>query len=540
MTRHRICSSLFLALAVGAMALSARADAGPAQEFEFQGRAYRVSALFSPGQADLQLQGETKTDLSAGMKGENVLLGARVLDDDFYIFWLNFRQNEIRLAYYDRRGGLSRLLPLTGFSFIGLPEVDEEDGRLRGLVFLGNRSDNDDIYYYEPENGSLTALTRTPFSEKGFTLLRTDGRLEIETRSLWARYRYRFDPRLRACLLVEEKRIVRARKGRAAAVTPEYYNTYIGFGDSITWGEFEGEQHLEICYLTQMKALLADPGYADYYGDSDFIDLGVPGDTTLDGAERIDDDLNDHPAFYFLLMLGVNDVIKADLSVDSSLENLSYIIDAAKARGMRVIVSTLTPSRAHFSSYAYYWKNLNELSAGILGLARVKDVASIDTLSAFMNTNPPDGWKELLERVIPEVSKGNHPNAEGHRIIASLFAPVLVSFPPLPPQNIIVVNPLDSRQRTAKWDADYESDFDHFHVEFGFQAETLNQSLDSTASYFTIHLFPFLPHLYFRVQTVDRGKRQSAFLTPGTVAAPAGDPPFIESNRVGAKKHAER
>jgi hypothetical protein len=55
-------------------------------------------------------------------------------------------------------------------------------------------------------------------------------------------------------------------------------------------------------------------------------------------------------------------------------------------------------------------------------------VASIDTLSAFMNTHPPDGWKDLLETpgwVIVDGErvwvKGNHPNAKGHRLIADLF-----------------------------------------------------------------------------------------------------------------------
>ena len=64
---------------------------------------------------------------------------------------------------------------------------------------------------------------------------------------------------------------------------------------------------------------------------------------------------------------------------------------------MRVIASTLTPRKDTFSLYQYYWDHLRALSAGIIELAKKKGAAYIDTLSAFMNTDPPNGWKTLLE-----------------------------------------------------------------------------------------------------------------------------------------------
>jgi lysophospholipase L1-like esterase len=481
------------------------------EKFEFQGREYSLAARFSPPRADIVLQGPSNVNLSSGMEGENIYLGNKTGRDNLYTFWINYSNSSVRLAFYDFQLNRSRVLAMPGFSFIGLPEIIESGGGLLGLVFLGNRSDNDDIFYYELENDLLTQLTATPFSEKGFTLRENDGRLEIETSSLWAQYRYRFDPVLLEISLVEEKQFSRKRQKSATAPTPAYYNTYIGFGDSITWGEIEGEQRLESCYLTQMKALLADPGYANYYGSSDFMNLGVPGDGTLAGAQRVDRDLNNHAGFYFLLMLGVNDAIKSNLSVDSSLENLGYIVDAAKARGLRVIASTLTPSKAVFSLYAYYWKNLYDLSAGILALAKGKNVASIDPLAAFLNTNPPDGWRNLLENIIPNVSSGNHPNAEGHRIIADLFAYALTAFPPLAPTGILVLNPQDKLSKNVQWDANYESDFNHFAIEFDYTPAPLTHHLTTADNHFTFTLFPFLPKLYFRLQTVDRGGRTSAF-----------------------------
>lgn len=519
---------LLLAVAAASPLLNARDDAPLLERFEFQGRPFAVHAVFAPGRAGLRLQGGRTADISAGMAGENIYLGTRTGGGNFYVFWLNHRHPANRLAYYDFRLDRSRTLAAGDFSFIGLPEIVEEEGRLQGLVFLANRSDNDDIYYGEPGTGRLTQLTATPGSEKGFTLERVNGMLEIETRTLWERFRYRFDPWTGNSSLIASEPLAAAANGARAAVVPEYYNTYIGFGDSVTWGKIEGVQRLDLCFLTQMNELMADPGSRIYYGASAPVNLGVPGDTTLDGATRVNQELDAHSGLYFLLLLGVNDVIKLNFSVDSSLENLRYIIDAAQARGMRVIASTLTPSKANVASTSYYWEHLHALSDGIKDLAGEKAAACVDALTAFLDTDPPDGWKDLLEDVIPDVSSGNHPNEAGHRLIASLFAEALVAFPPLAPQNVRVLDPQSALQRTAAWDPCYESDFDHFHIEFDFLPQGFSHALDSGASHFTFTLFPFLPQVYFRLQAVDRGDRPGAYAAAATPAAaaplPGADP----------------
>ncbi len=488
------------------------------ESFEHAGRTYSLNAVFSSSQADLVLsQGRRTVNLSAEMAGENILLGIHSSGENFYVFWLNYRQKMNRLAYYDHNRQRSRLLPLAGFSSFGLPEVLEANGSLQALVFLGNDSNNVDIFHYELTTAELTPLTRTPFTEKEIILQETDNGLEIETRSLWAKYRYNFDRQTRQSRLLNEERFSRPQKMEklSAAVTPEYYNTYIGFGDSITAGQIEQVLHPELCYLTVMKEMLALT-----YGPAFPINLGIQGQDTLDGAHRVDADLVSNSAFYFLLMMGVNDVQQPTFDLADSLENLEYIVDAALANGRRVIISTLTP-RKDKPPDAKYWSNLYALSSGILALAAQKSTARIDTLSAFMSYNPPDGWKDLLETpgwVITEEgkvwAKGNHPNAAGQRLIASLFAPALATFPPLPPQNITVLNPQSNLQRNVQWDPGYESDLSHYHIEFGFKPLAFEYSLDNAASHYTFNLFPFLPQLYFRIQAVDRGDNASVFSEP--------------------------
>lgn len=524
-TRAKIAILFLFAAAATAPQLSGRERSEFLESFACAGRTYSLDAEFSPGRADLVLsQGRRTVNLSAGMEGENILLGTRLSGANFYVFWLNYRQKTKRLAYYDHDRQRSRLLPLAGFSSFGLPRVLETNGSPQSLVFLGNNSNNVDIFHYELATGALSPLTRTPFSEKEINLQQTDNGLVIETRSLRARYRYDFDRQTRQSRLLREDRASPPQKMEklTAAPTPEYFNTYIGFGDSITAGQIEQVVHPELCYLTVMKEMLAQT-----YGPAFPINLGIPANGTLDGAQRVDADLEAHSAFYFLLMLGVNDVWKASFDLADSLENLSYIMDAALAKQMRVIVSTLTPRKDMPASF--YWDNLHALSAGILDLAKAKNTASIDTLSAFMNTNPPDGWMSLLERRMtvivdgnPVLSKGNHPNAAGQRLIASLFAPALAAFPPLPPQNIALLDPQNRLQRNVQWDPGYESDLSHYHIEFGFKPASFDYSVDNAASHYTFNLFPFLPQVYFRIQAVDRGGNASVFsdLQGSTAASP--------------------
>jgi lysophospholipase L1-like esterase len=490
------------------------------ESFSFQGRSYSLFAEFSPPKAGLRLAGPRNRDLTTGLAGENILLGTRTGAEHFYVFWIHYRNKTSQLAYYDHRFDRCRVLPLAGFRFFALPDIIEENGVLRGLVFLGNRDGNDDIFHYSLETRELTALTRTPFSEKGFTMKAAGAAFEIETRSLWKTFRYRFDPQQNHCELLEERALPRPRQRATIDIDPSrYYNTYIGFGDSITRSQWEGQEWPELGYLAKMGAMLAKT-----YGPNWSINLGIGGTQTYEGAARVESDLENNPAFYFILFYGVNDLIHNDFSLESSLESLEFMIDAAQTRGMRVITTTLTPRKDKLAT-TYYWDRLYALSAGIIALAGRKGAACIDPLTVFMNTNPPDGWMELLESVNPPISKGNHPNEEGHRIIASLFAPVLEALPPHAPQNISLLATSNSLQKTANWDMNLESDFSHYQIEFGFLPEALDYSLTTAASHHTFVLFPFLPQLYFSLRAVDRGNHaseQNSLDAAHTASAPAG------------------
>jgi lysophospholipase L1-like esterase len=401
----------------------------------FSGRSWQVLERTIAG-GDVQLvlaEGGNETVLSAEMGGENYFLQGAETRTGFTLAWLHFHQGASRMAVYRHGRGGGRLLGLNGFR--SFPQVEIMVGADGGesLFFLGERDGTVDLFHYDLDLGALTRLTASAWCEKDFSIEAAGDACLIRARTLIGTVVITFDPRSRRVLshrdLPVKKKMLR-EKAAATGSAADIYNTYVGFGDSITWGQISGAQHPSECFLNQIKLTLT-PDWGELFP----LNLGVPGTRTVHGAMRIEQDLEGIAAQYFLLMYGVNDVWRKwgndpdRFSLASCREDIAFMIDVAKAREMDVIVSTLTPRKdLPFVLQDYYWQNLQDLSDAILELAAQKEVASIDTLSAFLDHEPPDGWKDLLED--PETVivnreeiqvKGNHPNALGHRLIADLF-----------------------------------------------------------------------------------------------------------------------
>ncbi|HEX2694250.1 MAG TPA: SGNH/GDSL hydrolase family protein, partial [Acidobacteriota bacterium] len=316
-------------------------------------------------------------------------------------------------------------------------------------------------------------------------------------------------------LLGREPRRVRSPRGRTDAPDEEDCrpaNTFAAFGDSITFGvmrmeNLEGEVHPELAYPERVRENLAT-----FYGPSYPVNLGVPGETTYDGALRVRSDLAAVNGLYFLLMMGTNDCIHGYFSVDSSMESLAYIIDAAEERGMRVIVSTIPPRKDDFGSLPFVRNNISAFNLATAALAASKSIGYIDTHGAFMATDPPDGWKALLEDI-----GGNHPSPAGHTVIAGLFANVLAAFPPLDPSNVTNVSTEGPTVRRFRWDPGCESDLACFRVEYGPLPNDLDHVAVTSGNSIVFPGFPS-EDVYFRVQAVDTGGYRSGYTQIYTTA----------------------
>jgi lysophospholipase L1-like esterase len=485
--------------------------------FTSGGKNYRLVVRCLPsGDSFVVLSDGKKETILGEAGGENLFPVAQVSGDRFYVLWIHYQDGYTGLGLYNSGTRSSHIIPLPGLKFAGSPVLIEQAGLPAGLVFLGNESDNDDVFYYDLWTNRLTNVTRTAWSEKWFAIETREDRILLLAISLRDRARYVLGPGKRAFRLLGREslrgpglkadvRILEEEDCRPA-------NTYVAFGDSITYGkmrmeDLDGEIHPELAYPERMKETLST-----LYGPAYPINLGVLGDSTFDGAMRVDGELAGLSALYFVLMLGTNDCISGQFSIDSSIENLAYIIDAAAERDMRVIVSTIPPRKDAFGDRPYVQKNIAAFNLATGGLATEKGTGFIDTHGTFMATNPPDGWKALLEDI-----GGNHPSPAGHLVIAGLFAGVLAAYPPLHPTGVENVSTEWPVVRQFRWDPGCESDLSYYRVEFGPSPAALEHVVETSAPWVNFPGFPS-EDVYFRVQAVDLAGHQSSFTRVRTTA----------------------
>ena len=516
---------LFLALATAAFP---QTEPWAPVSFVSVGRTYRLIVRCVPSGSFVVLSDGKRETVLGGAGGDNLFPSAQVAGGRFHVLWVNYQNSRAALGLYDSGTRTSRVIPLDGLKFVASPVLVERAGRPFGVVLLGNSSNNDDIYFLNLRDSRLVNVSRTSWSEKRFTVETVPAGILVRTESLTDRARYllKFDGG-GFRLLGREPRQIPSRRERAAAPDEEDCrpaNTFAAFGDSITFGvmrmeNLEGEVHPELAYPERVREILAT-----FYGPSYPVNLGVPGETTYDGALRVQSDLAAVNGRYFLLMMGTNDCIHGYFSVDSSMESLTYIIDAAEEWGMRVIVSTIPPRKDSFD-IPFVRNNIVAFNLATAGLAASRGIGYIDTLGAFMATDPPDGWKALLEDI-----GGNHPSPAGHTIIAGLFANVLASYPPLDPTGVENVSTEDPIVRRFRWDPSCESDLSCYRVEYG----PAPSSLDHVAVT-NVHsiVFPGFPShdVFFRVQAIDAAGNRSGFTRIYTTA----EKPRTRRNRQAAE-----
>lgn len=103
----------------------------------------------------------------------------------------------------------------------------------------------------------------------------------------------------------------------------------VALGDSLTAG-FGLTENESYPYLLQER--LRSEGY-----DYEVVNAGVSGDTSLGGLERADWVLEQEKVEILILELGANDLLRG-MPVDKMKENLSKIIEKAKARNIKVLL----------------------------------------------------------------------------------------------------------------------------------------------------------------------------------------------------------
>lgn len=491
--------------------------------FQVIDRTFRLETVPSADGFHIVLDNGHYENLSRDFPGDNIFPYVEVAGDRFFVSWINDRQGDVSLCFFDSTEGRARVLAAGGYTFIcHETRLLLSGDRPQFLFFKGNRAGNDDIFCYDFSSGQVKNLTQTPENEKTFTLIRENRRVYLDIRTLYYQSRCRFDSDTVALKCISRQRVLAEIKPRQSDTPSAVINTYLAFGDSITWGKMRmndlpedptGEyHHPELAYPQKIQDMLADE-----YGLLDYYNRGIPGEFTLDGASRIVYELTFNPAKYFLLMEGTNDARMNQFSVSSSLENLRYIVNAALANKMNIVISTIPP-RNDSLNIPRVINNIKNLNAGIITMAGAKSIKYIDTYTTFMNYNPPDGWKTLLEDRGKEYDKtregGQHPSPLGHIEITKLFIPQMLAYPPATPTGISVQRP-KKHFLAVDWLQNEEFDFHGYIIEYGYVPGSFPHSITTTDTSFSLMHPPFVltyrAKLYFRIQGVDKGNNRGKF-----------------------------
>lgn len=165
-------------------------------------------------------------------------------------------------------------------------------------------------------------------------------------------------------------------------------NTYLAFGDSITYGTFSRDSDGVGGYPAKLQAMLGKT----------VINAGINGERTSSGLSRLPGTLSSTNAGVMLLMEGTNDVGDGT-SAGTIKHNLAAMIDRATAFGTQTLLATILPRRDVYNDRAI------ELNNHIRALAGEKGVYLVDMYAVF------DGQDSYYTDLL-------HPTDAGYQIMA--------------------------------------------------------------------------------------------------------------------------
>jgi len=163
------------------------------------------------------------------------------------------------------------------------------------------------------------------------------------------------------------------------------------FGDSISAGfGLDGGQ----TYPDDLQRLLDAAGFKYHV-----VNMGVSGDTTSDGVERLPSVLALKPAIV-ILEFGGNDGLRGQ-PVAGAKQNLAHMIEALRSAGAKVVLAGMTLPRNYGPDY------IKSFDLMYIDLARQYSVARIPFILEGVG-----GVASLTQ------ADGIHPTAEGAQIVA--------------------------------------------------------------------------------------------------------------------------
>jgi acyl-CoA thioesterase-1 len=193
-----------------------------------------------------------------------------------------------------------------------------------------------------------------------------------------------------------------------AAATEQAHATATGsgtitiafLGDSLTEG-------LGLLMNEAYPVLIQNKFQAAGYTNVEIVNGGVSGDTTAGGLRRVDDLLTSDVKI-LVVALGGNDALRG-LPVDETRNNLAKIVDAALAKGVRVLLAGMEVPPNLGEDYQLAFRQ-----AFLQAALKSRDIVFVPFLLEGVAAKP-----ELNQ------ADGIHPNKQGAAIIADNLYPKL-------------------------------------------------------------------------------------------------------------------
>ncbi|HEY0177197.1 MAG TPA: GDSL-type esterase/lipase family protein, partial [Pedobacter sp.] len=143
---------------------------------------------------------------------------------------------------------------------------------------------------------------------------------------------------------------------------------------------------------------------------------GVAGETTTQGLLRIDDALT-HPADFFLILMGANDVIRItdnQQRISQAVSNMRILAGKAKAKNLAVIIGTVQ----------YFLENSGTPAERSLARRRNRNIDLIN--NAFRVIANENNFKiadinSTIGKDASLYSDGIHPNIRGYEVVSLVW-----------------------------------------------------------------------------------------------------------------------